>query len=68
MNTMHALRLRGALAGLVLSCSFMPVGHAAIFEDGEARRAILEMRQRVDAMQQNSQRSGRGRTPRQRGQ
>lgn len=57
MNTMHALRLRGALAGLVLSCSFMPVGHAAIFEDGEARRAILEMRQRVDAMQQNSQRS-----------
>ena len=54
---MHALRLRRALAGLVLCCSFMPVGHAAIFEDGEARRAILEMRQRVDAMQQNSQRS-----------
>lgn len=31
--------------------------HAALFEDAEARRAILEMRQRVDAMQQSSQRS-----------
>ena len=31
--------------------------HAALFEDAEARRAILEMRQRVDAMQQNTQRS-----------
>ena len=31
--------------------------HAALFEDAEARRAILEMRQRVDAMQQNNQRS-----------
>lgn len=32
--------------------------HAAIFEDSEARRAILEMRQRVDAMQQSNQRAG----------
>ena len=61
MNAMHALRLRGALASLVLFCSLIPVGHAAIFEDGEARRAILEMRQRVDAMQQNSLSSARSR-------
>jgi tol-pal system protein YbgF len=32
--------------------------HAALFEDDEARRAILEMRQRVDAMQQANQRAG----------
>ena len=31
--------------------------HAAIFEDGEARRAILEMRQRVDGLQLSQQRS-----------
>jgi len=31
--------------------------HAAIFEDGEARRAILEMRQRVDGLQSSQQRS-----------
>ncbi len=32
--------------------------HAALFEDDEARRAILEVRQRVDAMQQANQRAG----------
>ena len=31
--------------------------HAALFEDNEARRAILEVRQRVDALQQSNQRS-----------
>lgn len=31
--------------------------NAALFEDGEARRAILEMRERVDGMQQSGQRS-----------
>lgn len=40
-----------ACATLALASS---VGHAALFEDDEARRAILEMRQRVDQMQQNS--------------
>lgn len=30
----------------------------ALFEDGEARRAILELRQRVDALQQANQRAG----------
>ncbi len=57
MSAMHSLRLGRTLAVLVFSCSFLSVGYAAIFEDGEARRAILEMRQRVDVMQQNSQRS-----------
>lgn len=57
MSAADSLRLGRALVALALSCSFLSAGHAAIFEDGEARRAILEMRQRVDAMQQNSQRS-----------
>ncbi|MCW8177126.1 tol-pal system protein YbgF [Verminephrobacter aporrectodeae] len=48
---------RKALAALVLSVGLLPSGHAALFEDGEARRAILEMRQRVDGMQQAQQRS-----------
>lgn len=42
----------------VLSLTYAIGGHAAIFEDGEARRAILELRQRVDALTQASQRSG----------
>lgn len=32
-------------------------GYAAIFEDGDARRAILELRQRFDALQSQQQRS-----------
>lgn len=46
-----------ALAALMLSVALLPTGHAAIFEDGEARRAILEMRQRVDGMQLSQQRA-----------
>ena len=46
-----------ALAAVMLSVALLPTGHAAIFEDGEARRAILEMRQRVDGMQLSQQRS-----------
>lgn len=44
-------------AALLLSAVLLPTGHAALFEDGEARRAILEMRQRVDVLQQSQQRS-----------
>lgn len=47
-----------ALLALTLSCAFVSTGHAALFEDDEARRAILELRQRVDALQQVNQRSG----------
>jgi tol-pal system protein YbgF len=43
-----------ALLTLLLSSVFIPTGHAALFEDDEARRAILELRQRVDALQQRS--------------
>lgn len=45
------------LAAAALSAVMLPSAHAAIFEDGEARRAILEMRQRVDGLQMSSQRS-----------
>lgn len=45
------------LAAAALSAVVVPTAHAAIFEDGEARRAILEMRQRVDGMQVSGQRS-----------
>ena len=44
-------------AALALSVLLAPSGHAALFEDGEARRAIIEMRQRVDGLQQSGQRS-----------
>ncbi|MBD9394064.1 tol-pal system protein YbgF [Acidovorax sp. ACV01] len=46
-----------ALAAVTLSAALVSTGHAAIFEDGEARRAILEMRQRVDSMQLSQQRT-----------
>lgn len=46
-----------ALAAAMLSAALLPAGHAAIFEDSEARRAILEMRQRVDGMQVSQQRA-----------
>jgi len=41
----------GAL-GCVLACALAFNAHAALFEDDEARRAILEVRQRLDASQQ----------------
>jgi tol-pal system protein YbgF len=46
-----------ALAAFACASTFMLPASAAIFEDGEARRAILEMRQRVDGLQQSGQRS-----------
>ena len=47
-----------ALCALALCGIFVPVVHAALFEDDEARRAIIEMRQRVDVLQQANQRAG----------
>ena len=38
--------------GCVLACALTFSAHAALFEDDEARRAILEVRQRLDASQQ----------------
>ena len=46
-----------ALAMAAMLAASLPSAHAAIFEDGEARRAILEMRQRVDGLQLSQQRS-----------
>ena len=40
----------GAMA-CALACTLSPVAHAGLFEDDEARKAILEMRQRLDASQ-----------------
>jgi tol-pal system protein YbgF len=48
---------RKALAAALLSVAFVPAAHAALFEDAEARRAILEMRQRVDGLQIAQQRA-----------
>jgi tol-pal system protein YbgF len=57
---MHTRRLltphRTCIAVLALSALTITSSHAALFEDGEARRAILEMRQRVDGLQQSGQR------------
>ena len=44
---------RAACAALVLCASFG--AHAALFEDDEARRAILDLRQRVEAMRVQSE-------------
>lgn len=44
------------LAAVALCATLLPPSHAALFEDGEARRAILEMRQRVDGLQGSQQR------------
>ena len=46
-----------ALAMAAMLAAWLSSAHAAIFEDGEARRAILEMRQRVDGLQLSQQRS-----------
>ena len=52
---MVAQRLRvplRALCALAFFCASVPASHAALFEDSEARRAILELRQRIDTLQQ----------------
>ena len=54
---MTSLRLAPSLLAALLACAYLPQGHAALFEDDEARRAILELRQRVDVLNQSSQRS-----------
>lgn len=62
---MSALRIpRGAaartvaLAAVCVAALGWSQPSHALFEDGEARRAILELRERVDALQQSSQRAG----------
>ncbi len=43
---------------LILGAGFGSSARAALFEDDEARRAILELRQRIDTLQQSNQRAG----------
>ncbi len=49
-----------ALAAVMLAVvtTWAAPSHAALFDDDEARRAILELRQRFDALQQSNQRAG----------
>ena len=44
-----------ALAAAACLAALAPAGHAALFEDADARRAILEMRQRFDSLQSTQQ-------------
>lgn len=46
-----------AVAALACVTAFTLPASAALFEDGEARRAILEMRQRIDVLQTSGQRT-----------
>lgn len=57
MRPMHVMRTTRWLLTAVLLGTGLASANAAIFEDGEARRAILDLRQRVDALQQSGQRS-----------
>lgn len=57
MRTFSLSFFSKAMAAAALSAALLPTTHAALFEDEEARRAILEMRQRVDGMQASQQRA-----------
>lgn len=60
MMSMPLFRSRPAarlMLALACTASFATASHAALFGDDEARRAIIELRQRLDAMQQSNQRS-----------
>ena len=37
-------------AALLAACSFAPMAHAGLFDDDEARRAILDIRSKIDAV------------------
>jgi len=50
---MRPASLRGAAFAAALLCASLGA-HAALFEDDEARRAILDLRQRVETMRQQS--------------
>lgn len=57
MRSFPLSHLARALAAFSLSAALVPSAHAALFEDDEARRAIIEMRQRVDSLQLAQQRA-----------
>ena len=49
-----ALRRALVVAGLLLGFAWQGMAHAGLFDDEEARKAILELRQRVEATRQAS--------------
>ena len=51
---MPGASLRSAAVAVALLCASLGA-NAALFEDDEARRAILDLRQRVEAMRQQSE-------------
>lgn len=51
---MRGLSLRGAAVAAALLCASLGA-QAALFEDDEARRAILDLRQRVETMRQQAE-------------
>ena len=53
MSIRYGWALALALAGVLATPA-----RAALFEDDEARRAIIELRQRIDTLQQSNQRAG----------
>ena len=58
MRAVDLIKPARTLCALALCGIFVPAVHAALFEDDEARRAIIELRQRVDILQQANQRTG----------
>jgi tol-pal system protein YbgF len=50
----YAVRCTQGLLGIGLLVSSMGLAHAGLFEDEEARRAILDIRQRIDQLRQDS--------------
>ncbi len=53
MTLKHSVFYRAIQLGLVgLLAGFSFIAHAALFEDNEARRAILDLRQKLDVTQQ----------------
>ena len=49
------MRLSVRVAGFLLSGVFIGAAHAGLFDDDEARKAILDLRQRIDAVRVESE-------------
>lgn len=54
---MNAVKIFRQVAAFLLFCLAAATAGAALFEDDEARKAILELRQRVDAVRMESEQS-----------
>ena len=51
---MKLLRIKAGVPGALLACLLTFNAHAGLFEDDEARKAIIDLRQKVDATQQRN--------------